>query len=200
MALRKLGRNPRYRPRTPSPLYTPVSISSMPVATPSPGAFPPPATGAAGSKQRVREAEGRGAAYSEPAVLCGRGRGGRRPAGHRCWRQCHRPGAPASWAPGSHCSGTCSSESAERERERERERASSPTVSVTHLIHSQVDASIGDNTDETGGESPVEGSWPLSLQDLPAAVSHAIVLPSAAQSQPCLQHLYTQQSRKEHLL
>ena len=59
----------------------------------------------------------------------------------------------------------------------------------SHLIHSQVNTSIGNDPHQAGREASVQGSGPLPLQDLSAAVSHTPVLASAAQSQAGLQHL-----------
>ena len=57
-----------------------------------------------------------------------------------------------------------------------------PPRNTSHLIHREVDASVGDDANQAGSDATVQSSWPLSLQDLFAAVSHAPVLASAAQS------------------
>ena len=50
-----------------------------------------------------------------------------------------------------------------------------------HFIDCEVNASIGNDSDEAGSESAVQSPGPLSLQDLSTAVSHAPVLTCSAQ-------------------
>ena len=57
---------------------------------------------------------------------------------------------------------------------------------TAHLIDSEVNAGIGDDPHKAGGDASVKSPRPLTLQDLPAAVSHASVVARAAQRQTCL--------------
>lgn len=61
--------------------------------------------------------------------------------------------------------------------------------SATDLIDGQVDARIGDDTQNVGQVATVEGTGPFSLQDLPRTVQQPLVLARPAKGQPCLQHL-----------
>lgn len=50
-----------------------------------------------------------------------------------------------------------------------------------YLIHSQVNASIGDDAQQTGGETLVETEHPFTLQQLSGTIQQAPVLPCLAQ-------------------
>ena len=83
-------------------------------------------------------------------------------AGHMYWTLYHMPGAPSSWGPHSRDSGTCSSVSAHGEEEAV-SAAITHSQCSPHLIHSQVNPSIGDDPHQAGCEAPVQGPGPLPL-------------------------------------